>query len=110
MSETTGGRRGVDPKRVKPGDLMAFVYYTRVKKVEAKGASLLVEGLDGGQGEFSVAGADLISRSFSADQFGEERKVSRTRAAQELVASYNRPLTVCFVKKNGEERTLRGRL
>jgi len=32
------------------------------------------------------------------------------KAAEILVNAYHRPLTVCFVKNDGTERTLRGRL
>jgi hypothetical protein len=36
--------------------------------------------------------------------------VTMTRAAEILITSFNRPLTVRFVKKQGGERVLRGRL
>jgi hypothetical protein len=111
MIETFERRRHkVDPGRIKPGELMACVYYVKVKKVNDGGASLQVQDLDGDQGEFVVRGAKLIGGSFSADQYQEEEKVTMTRAAEILIASYNRPLTVCFLKKRGEQRLLRGRL
>jgi hypothetical protein len=98
------------PVRVKVGDLMAFVYYVRVKKVDPAVPSLVVEDLDHDQGDFAVAGTRLISGAFSADQFQEEEKVTMTRAAEILIASYNRPLTVCFIKQSGGLRVMRGRL
>jgi hypothetical protein len=103
-------RRKLDPARVKVGDIMAFVHYVKVKKVNDGGMSLQLQDLDGDQGEFVVRGARLIASSFSADQYHEEQRVSMTRAAEILVSSFNRPLTVCFIKKRGDERLLRGRL
>lgn len=97
----------LDTTKIKNGDLMAFVYYTKVKGVN--GNELLVENLDNG-GELLVKGNELIECSYSADQYNEEIKESRTKIAEILVHSTNRPLTVCFDKTDGEERVLRGRL
>src|SRR5262245_7936418 len=110
MNDTERVFHKVDPGRVKAGDLMAFVYYVRVKKADTDAPSVDVVGLDRDQGEFSVRGARLISNAFSADQYLEEVRVSMTRAAEVLVSSFNRPLTVCFVKQAGGLRVLRGRL
>src|SRR4029077_15022994 len=96
----------VDPGRVKTGALMAFVYYARVKRANSAGPSVDMVGLDRDQGEFTVHGQRLIANSFSADQFLEEVKVTMTRAAEVLVSSFNRPLTVCFVKQAGGLRVL----
>jgi hypothetical protein len=52
----------------------------------------------------------LIERGFSADQFQEEVQTTKTRAAEILISSHNRPLTVCFEKSDGSERVLRGKL
>lgn len=102
----------LDPQKVKEGDLMAFVYYGQVTKVysEYAGHRLQVKGLAGAPGEFSVNGDSLIINALSADQVHEEHRVTKTRAAELLVTSFNRPLTVCFVKQDGQDRVLRGRL
>lgn len=63
-----------------------------------------------GMGAFSVNGQELIDRAFSADQYVTEERVTMTQAAEILISSYNRPLTVCFTKQGGEQRVLRGRL
>jgi hypothetical protein len=110
MNEIVEGRTNtVDPGRVKVGDLMAFVYYVKVKRVGDGGATLQVQDLDNEE-ELAIRGKRLIAGSFSADQYEHEEKVTMTRAAEILIASYNRPLTVCFVKQRGEQRVLRGRL
>lgn len=100
----------VDPTKVKVGDLMAFTYYVKIKKTEQHGEQLLVEDLDNNLSEIQVRGKDLIVGSKSADQFAEEEKVSKTRAAEILINSANRPLSVSFLKADGTERILRGRL
>lgn len=103
----------VDPAKVKDGDLMAFTYYGTVKtisKLMEGGHKLWVEGVAGGPDSFGVNGDKLIGASTSADQYHEEQKITKTAAAELLVSAYNRPFTVCFVKQEGEERVLRGRL
>ena len=94
--------------KVKKGDLMAFVYYAKVTK--ATKDVLDVESIDQKGMNFKVEGKELIENGFSADQYKEEIKVSMTRAAEILISSYNKPLTVCFSKADGKERILRGRL
>lgn len=99
----------VNPNKVKAGDMMAFVYFVKVEKVKNNCNQLTVKDLDNSM-NFDVEGAALIERSYSADQFEEEIKVTKTKAAEILISSHNRPVTVCFEKADGEERTLRGRL
>lgn len=94
-------------ENVKAGDLMAFVYYAKVNKI--KGEVIEVGNLDSNM-EFQVQGRPLIERGLSADQFAEEINVTKTRAAEILISSFNKPFSVCFEKQDGELRTLRGRL
>ncbi len=104
---TERSKYAVKASKVKSGDLMAFVYYAKVKN--SSSSVLNVQNLDDKM-DFSVQGKELIERSFSADQFEKTIKVNKTRAAEILVSSYNRPFTVCFDKQGGGERVLRGRL
>jgi hypothetical protein len=109
INNGTAGR--TDPSKVKTGDLMAFVYYGQIRSISSQAgqAHLIVSDIDTGM-EFNVIGSDLVQKSFSADQYKSEEKVTMTEMAEKLVESYNVPLTVVFTKANGEERTLRGRL
>jgi hypothetical protein len=101
----------VQPSQVKVGDIMAFVYYARVDKVSGNGCHLEVTGLSKGSPDvFAIEGRSLVQGGLSADQYHETVVVSTTEAARMLVTSPNTPFTVCFTKKNGEERVLRGRL
>lgn len=98
----------ISSSKVETGHLMALIHYVKVKN---KGYNqLTVTGLDEGVDQFDVIGTDLIDQMFSADQYAEEIKVTKTKAAELLVSSYNRPLTVSFAKQDGSERILRGRL
>lgn len=106
-AETEKTRHPVDMGRINNNDLMAFVYYATVSN--SGGDTLEVKNVDDGM-DFNVRGQQLIERSFSADQFHEEVKTTKTVAAEILVSSFNRPLTVCFEKQSGEKRVLRGRL
>ncbi len=122
VSEAPEGRKRhkVRPDRVKPGDLMALLHFVRVREVAPEGNAMVVHDLDHGadRGDLNITGRALIEGAFSADQYEEEQRVSMTRAAEVLVSSHHRPLTVCFVKQGskktgegaGEERVLRGRL
>jgi hypothetical protein len=103
-------RLPVAADRVKVGDLMVFPYWGRVKEVQRQGEKVIVDSVDPGLGEFYIEGRRMIEGGGSADMVHEEEKVSRTRAAELLISSYNRPFTVCFTKQSGEPRTLRGRL
>lgn len=95
--------------KVKTGDMMAMVYFVKVKSVRGPN-EIYVEDLYHGTSDIEVRGKELIENSYSADQFTEEMKVSKTQAADILIHSSNRPLTVSFLKADGEERVLRGRL
>lgn len=99
----------VEPSKVKAGDLMSFTYYVRVKSIDSRHNEMMVEDLLFKGPDIQVRGKELIESSYSADQFAEEEKVSMTHCAELLISSHNRPLTVCFDKKDGTERTLRGR-
>ena len=98
----------INATNVKRDDLMAFIYYAKVDKNDS-GHTLRVFDLDNNK-DMWVQGQQLIENSFSADQYDNEEKVSKMKAAEILIHAHNRPLTVCFVKANGTERTLRGRL
>lgn len=100
----------VNPRKVIKGHMMAFVYYAKVDSSSLGGQSVQVEGLDNDQGKFSVHGATLIENSFSADLYEEEERVTKTKAAELLISSHNRPLTVTFIKQDRKKRVLRGRL
>lgn len=101
----------VDPTKVQPGHMLALVYYVKVDTVAPKGTAMNVTGLDG-QGSFTVSDpkGQLIPNTYSADYFASEERVTMTKAAEILISSYNRPLTVRFQKQDKKMRTLRGRL
>lgn len=91
------------------GEILAFVHYVQVETVNVPANLLRVKDIDKG-GFIDVRGKELIENSFSASQHAEEVYVNKTRAAEILVSSHNRPFTVSFQKSDGTERTLKGRL
>ena len=99
-----------DPLRIKNGDLMAIVHYVKVTQTIPHNYELLTSDVDLPNHGMRVQGKELLESAFSADQYAEEIKVSKTQAAEFLVNSPNRPFTVNFAKSDGTERTLRGRL
>jgi hypothetical protein len=96
--------------KVKVGDLMALVYYVKVKGIVGGGQELLVNDVDNVGPDILVRGKELIEQALSSDQFAETVKISKTQAAEILVHSNNRPITVNFIKADGSDRILRGRL
>ena len=98
------------PNKVSVGDLMCFPYWGEVEVVTSyRGDKVLtVKGLD--DRRFEIHGNPLIEKAFSADQYEEVKKVTKSEIAQILVDSFNVPFTVCFVKADGSDRVLRGRL
>jgi len=104
------GKTKVDANKIKEGDVMAFTYYAKVKSV-VNDRQVVILDLDDNDNEITVTGKELLENSFSADQYDKEEKhASKTRVAETLVHSPNRPLSVCFLKSDGTERVLRGRL
>jgi hypothetical protein len=98
----------VNSDNVQKNDIMAFIYYARVDRND-HGNTLKIYDLDNDK-EMWVSGRQLIEKSFSADQYDKEEKVSKTKAAEILTNAHNRPLSVCFVKIDGTDRIIRGRL
>jgi hypothetical protein len=106
----------VKPEKVQAGDLMAIIYYVKVKDSPtacstfgAGKEKMVVHDLLNNSGEIQIIGKTLIENSLSADFYDKEEKVTMTRLAEILCESPNRPLTVTFIKKDGSERKLRGR-
>lgn len=99
-----------DPIRINNGDLMAIVHYVKVKSSIPHNYELFTTDVDIDNHNMRIQGKELLENAFSADQYAEEVKVSKTQAAEILVNSPNRPFTVNFTKSDGSARTLRGRL
>jgi len=99
----------VKPEQIQVNDLLAITHYTKVERVSYNYDILTVRDVDEGK-MFEIRGTDLIKSCLSADRFVETKQVKKTELAQKLSTSFNVPFTVCFTKKGGEERVLRGRL
>jgi hypothetical protein len=96
-----------DPDKVAVGDIVCIYSYAKVKEVGSRAESLTVEDLIQG-GEFTIDGRDMIAGVASADYFADTVRVSKTQMARILITTAGKPLTVDFVKKDGQERRLRG--
>jgi hypothetical protein len=99
--------------QIQSGDLMAITSFVKVEQVRRRGEqgqpTISVSDMDNGQ-KFHVIGQPIIERALSADRHVKTEKKTMTQLAELLTQSWNRPLTVVFLKKDGSERTLRGRL
>ena len=60
--------------------------------------------------EFSVQGESLIHRTHNTFEFNETKKVTMTNLAEILVGAGDKVFTATFIKKDGTERVLKGRL
>jgi hypothetical protein len=90
--------------QIQPGNLMAYINWVRV--VDAKPNELKVEDLDTHQ-EFLIRGASLIEKGMSADVFSSTKGATKTELAEILIGHKNTPMTVTYVKLNGEVRVVR---
>ena len=99
----------INPDTIKPGDLMAIVHYVKVKDTNLPSFEINCEDIDLDGHFMKIQGKQILENAFSADQYVEEIKVSKTQAADFLVHSINRPFTVNFTKSDGTDRTLRDR-
>ena len=98
----------LDPKCVKPGDIIAFHLYTKVEKVEPNASGdlqIVVKNLEQDQ-MFTVTGEPLIQKGFSGNFVGEEIKLSRTKIIGILKDSPNKPIQIQFTKKDGTDRNM----
>jgi len=107
---TNREKYNVKPEDVKVQDLMAFTYWVKVIGTTQNGEALKVANLDDDDSTIHITGRELVENALSANQYQAEQKVSKTKAAELLVNSVHRPFTVAFLKNDGEERVLRGRL
>ena len=60
--------------------------------------------------EFTVVGDSLINRTNNTDEVKETKKVTMTNLAEILVGAGDKVFTATFIKKDGTERILKGRL
>lgn len=103
----------IDNNKVKKDHILAMIDFVKVNSASPN--SMTVTNVDTGL-QFEVNGHQLIQACLSADVFETEEKVTMTRLAEEVISSYNIPITVCFDKqpdkKTGkvEERIMRCRL
>lgn len=94
----------ISPDKVKKGDLMAIVSFVRVSSGFSKfSQELIVDDISNGIKGIRVQGREIIENCFSADQYGEEVETSRTKIAELLISSYNRPSL--FLLKNQAGKT-----
>lgn len=92
--------------QVQSGNVMAFINWVEVVNVNVAKEELLVKDLDTKQ-EFVVRGKSLVESGFSADTFSKVQGITKTEAAEILISHKNTPMTVVFVKVNGQSRTMR---
>ncbi len=98
-----------DLDHIKPGDLMSFTYWGKVTEIDSETSRLYLENVDTGE-EFSVCGKSLIEDSQSADIYDHIEIRPRRQIVDILIHSKRLPFTVSFIKKNGENRILKGRV
>lgn len=102
------------PEELRVGDILSFTHWAKVEEVsrsqyDVLGTKITVTDLDSGN-SFLVDGDNLIALCNSADQYSSESIVGSVAIVEILSNSNGKPFTVTFTKKDGTERTLRGRL
>ena len=97
----------LDPSTVKVGDVVAIITYGVVRKVTDDGEVLLLENIKKG-GTFDVTGRDMIADLLSADYYARTERLGMQKMAEVLISCGSKPVNVFYVKKDGQERVLRG--
>lgn len=92
---------------IKKGEILSSTMYMEVLN---KGTDS-VEVKDSNGNKFTVQGSGLIEKTMNSNvQFDTEQTVSRTAAVEALIGAGDCVFTVDFLKADGTERTLVGRL
>lgn len=97
----------MDFKQIKVGEVLSSTMYMEV----VNKTSDSVEVKDSFGRKFTVKGQKLIEESMNSNtQFTQEKKVTRTEAANILTGAGDSVFTAVFDKQSGEERVLVGKL
>jgi len=102
-------------EKIKRNDVMMIVHYFKVRTnatmsyTDGRGKELSGMDLDR-KFNFDILGRELIESAYSADQYNKEENSTKTVVAEKLIGAGHLPFTVCFIKQDGSERVLRGRL
>jgi len=107
----------MDVKQVQAGGIISKIIYARVEASDKKFTgshpfsilSVRCTDLEDGT-TFWLEGEELIGTCMSADTYLNEVNASLTEVVEKLMKAETKPFSVGFVKKNGVERVLRGRM
>lgn len=106
----------MDAKKLAEGDIISKIIYAKVTKLDIKftgfhAAQLVAECTDLDDGtQFWMEGEELIGTCLSTDVYESTIKLPLTELATTFTKVGTRPFTVGFIKQDGTERLLRGRM
>ena len=95
---------------MKKDDIVLISNYSKITFVNDDSTVIHIENLYNPSQKIKIEGKDLIDKMKSADFWTDEQKLGLINIATKLVEAGDNPFTVCFLKANGDERILRGRL
>jgi hypothetical protein len=98
----------LDPAKIEVGHIMRMSTYVRVVEVSDDRKSVTVDDLGPAGGMFTIDGEEMIRLLESADDIVATERINKTQMARTLVSTRGEPFTVAFVKKDGQERVMRG--
>lgn len=87
--------------------IVSLTLYAEVQDQDIN--TVVVRDIESGD-EYQLSGVGILSRLNSADTFSNIQQVSRTNMAEYLLEAGDKVFTVSFIKQDGTERVLRGRL
>lgn len=103
--------------KIEKDHIIAFTRYMKVTRQPQNNNrywdrdSLQCDDLHNEKGRgVEIRGQELLKQLDSADEYAETTAVTMTKLATLLIEAGVKPFTVCFVKQDGDKRTLRGRL
>ncbi|MDX1471899.1 MAG: hypothetical protein R3213_10415, partial [Flavobacteriaceae bacterium] len=100
--------------KLKKDDVVCILTYAQVKNIlpetNSHPSRINLVNLDNGQ-ELRAEGNGLIETFYSDSFYDKEEQLPKTKLAEAFVTkTKNLPFTVVFEKKDGSERTLRGKM
>ena len=93
----------------KVGDLVAVVRFCKVNSVDDTNKVVNVKDINDGL-DFNIRGEDMLKTLLSANSHTSQEKKTMTELATIVSQSFNKPMTVNFIKQDKTERTMVGRV
>ena len=106
MSAVATNQQKCKVAELQPGDKLSRISYLTVRSIKSNGS---VEVVNEAGNSWTIGKSIVEDECYTATQFSEEEKVSRTKLVEILQNTGDTLFEAKFKKKNGDDRPLTGR-